>query len=74
MTTQIYDIPDISCAHCQAAIEQSVTDVPGVSEVTVAIDAKTATVTGTAPIDLVTAAIGQAGYDVAAVREQTGAD
>lgn len=70
MPDRIYDVPDISCAHCQAAIEEAVSAVPGVSAVSVDVDARTTTVAGTAEVGPVTAAIGEAGYEVATVREQ----
>ena len=46
MPTQTYDVPGISCEHCQAAIEKEVAQVPGVTDVTVDIDARQATVAG----------------------------
>ena len=70
MSTQVYDVPGISCEHCQAAIERSVGDVPGVAAVTVDVAARTATVDGGADVGPVAAAIEQAGYEVAAVTEQ----
>jgi copper chaperone CopZ len=69
--TQTYDVPGISCEHCQAAIEKEVAEVPGVTDVTVDIDARQATVAGSSEIDAVRSAIEQAGYEVAAVAEQT---
>jgi copper chaperone len=68
--TFIYDVPDISCEHCQHAIEGELSKVPGVSEVTVAIDDRTVTVHGDASDADIQAAIVEAGYDVAAVRVQ----
>jgi copper chaperone CopZ len=70
MPTRTYDVPGISCEHCQAAIEKEVAEVPGVTDVTVDIDARQATVAGSSEIDAVRSAIEQAGYEVAAVSEQ----
>ena len=66
-TIQDFDVPGISCDHCQAAIEQGVGEVTGVRSVHVDVDAKTVSV---ATDDVVTreslvAAIDEAGYDIA---------
>jgi copper chaperone CopZ len=60
-----YDVPDISCDHCKAAITGTVTPVPGVEAVDVDIDAKRVTVTGDFDDSAVRAAIDEAGYDIA---------
>jgi copper chaperone len=62
-----YNVPGISCDHCKNAIEAEVAKVPGVSSVTVDIEAKTVAVDGDAADDAVRAAIDEAGYDVAGV-------
>lgn len=68
MSTRTYDVPGISCGHCKAAIEGEVAKVTAVESVVVDIDARTATVTGSADETAVRAAIDEAGYDVAGVR------
>jgi copper chaperone len=68
--TNVYDVPTISCEHCRSAIEKSVSAVPGVTEVSVDIDARQATVTGSSATAAVTAAIKEAGYEVASVEPQ----
>ena len=68
MTTRTYDVPGISCGHCKAAIEGEVAKLGDVSAVTVDIDARTVLVEGDASEQSVTAAIDEAGYDVAGVR------
>ena len=68
MSTRTYDIPGISCGHCKAAIEGEVATLATVESVVVDIDARTATVTGSADEAAVRAAIDEAGYDVAGVR------
>ncbi len=65
MSAQLYDVPDISCAHCKAAIEGEVSGVPGVERVEVDIDRRTVLVVGTADDEVVVAAIEEAGYEVA---------
>ncbi len=64
MTTRTYDVPDVSCEHCVAAIEGEVATVDAVSRVSVDIDRKQVTVVGGAD-DAIRAAIDEAGYDVA---------
>jgi copper chaperone len=68
MTTHVYEVPGISCGHCKSAIEGEVAKVAAVDAVVVDIDARTATVTGSADEAAVRAAIDEAGYDVASVR------
>lgn len=61
----VYSVPDISCGHCKQAIESEVGAVSGVTSVTVDIDQRTVAVEGEATGDAVTAAIEEAGYEVA---------
>lgn len=68
MSTRTYDVPEISCGHCKAAIEGAVSPLVGVDDVTVDIDARTVTVSGAAADADVQAAIDEAGYAVAGVR------
>lgn len=67
MSTLSYSVPGVSCAHCQQAISNEVSAVPGVQAVEVDLDAKTVTVSGE-PLDAqaILAAIDEAGYEVAA--------
>jgi len=72
---QIFNVPDISCEHCVAAISGEVSGVEGVTSVEVDIDARMVTVTGGEKAAIVSA-IDEAGYDVsestrpAAIAEQ----
>ena len=68
MTTRTFDVPGISCGHCKAAIEGALDGIDGIDEATVDLDAKTVLVQGTATDEAVTAAIDEAGYEVAAIR------
>jgi copper chaperone CopZ len=66
VATLSYSVPGVSCAHCQRAIEDEVSQVQGVDSVEVDLDAKTVTVSGD-PLDevAIVAAIDEAGYEVA---------
>jgi copper chaperone len=63
--TLTYNVPDVSCAHCQAAITSEVSGLGGVESVEVDLDSKTVTVVGE-PLDdeAIVGAIGEAGYEV----------
>ncbi len=64
--TITYAVPAIHCEHCAMSIREEVTEVPGVETVDVDLDAKTVKVSGDGVSDeLVRAAIGEAGYEVA---------
>lgn len=64
-TTRTYSVPDISCGHCKAAIEEEVGLLDGISEVTVDVDARTVTVSGEVDDDAIATAVEEAGYEVA---------
>ena len=59
-------VPEVTCGHCEAAIQKEVSAVAGVSSVVVDLETKLVTVTGSA-VDhgAVVAAIDEAGFDVA---------
>lgn len=61
-----YTVPGASCAHCQSAIADEVTQVEGVSSVVVDLQDKRVTVLGDRLDDVaVRRAIEEAGYEVA---------
>jgi len=64
MSTTTYSVPGISCGHCKASIEGSVSGVDGVDKVEVNLDSKTVLVEGNAVDAAIRAAIDSAGYDV----------
>ena len=66
MSTLTYSVPGVSCAHCQAAITDEVTALPGVEAVDVDLETKIVSVSGD-PLDedAIIAAIDEAGYEVA---------
>jgi copper ion binding protein len=59
------EVQGMSCEHCVASITSAVSALPGVTGVDVALAAGTVRVEGTADRQAVTAAIEDAGYDVA---------
>ena len=64
--TITYSVPAIHCAHCGMSIREEVSEVEGVDDVAVDIDAKIVTISGTAlSDDLLRAAIREAGYEAA---------
>ena len=65
MSTETYNVPDISCDHCVQAITGAVSPLDGVESVDVSVDAKTVTVAGSFDDAAVRSAIDDAGYDVA---------
>ncbi len=63
-TPTTFNVPDISCQHCIDAITREVTTVDGVTDIAIDLDAKTVAVVG-GDLSAVSAAIDEAGYDVA---------
>jgi len=64
MTERIYDVPDVNCEHCVAAIEATVSPLDGVRSVTVDLGSRSVRVVG-GDDGAIRAAIDDAGYDVA---------
>jgi len=61
-----YSVPAIHCEHCAMSIREEVSEVEGVDEVDVDLDAKVVTVSGHALDEsAVRAAIVEAGYEAA---------
>ena len=67
----VLNVPDVSCNHCKAAIEQAVAQVRGVQSVDVEVDTKSVNVRLDPSGDLqaVRAAIEDEGYTVAGEHE-----
>lgn len=61
----LLEVHGMSCAHCVSSITSAVAPLPGVTAVDVALADGTVRVDGTPDLDAVTAAIEDAGYDVA---------
>ena len=62
--THEYQVPDVSCEHCVAAITGEVEPLDGVESVTVDLDRKLVSVVG-GEDSAIRAAIDDAGYDIA---------
>ena len=61
-----YSVPAVHCAHCALSIREEVSEVAGVDEVDVDLEAKSVTILGDQLDDAaLRAAIAEAGYDVA---------
>lgn len=66
MDTVLYTVPGLHCGHCEAAVTEEVSTVPGVDSVVVDLVTKRVEVTGTALDDAaIRAAIVEAGYEAA---------
>ena len=66
MDTVLYTVPGMHCGHCEAAVKEEVSTVPGVDSVVVDLQSKRVEVTGTALDDAaIRAAIEEAGYEAA---------
>ncbi|MEN8234426.1 MAG: copper ion binding protein [Actinomycetota bacterium] len=67
MTTKTLTVPEISCGHCKASIEQAVSQLDGVAHVEVDVDDRAVALDfdGTdATFEAIVAAIEEQGYDV----------
>ena len=65
--TSEYVVSGMTCAHCVSSVREEVTDVPGVTDVTVDLASGRMTVAGTDVDDAaVRAAVAEAGYQVTA--------
>ncbi|HET8651794.1 MAG TPA: heavy-metal-associated domain-containing protein [Gaiellaceae bacterium] len=64
--TITYSVPGVHCAHCGMSIREEVSEVEGVEQVDVDLDAKVVTVRGRDLADeRLRAAIQEAGYEAA---------
>ena len=62
-------VEGMMCKHCAARVEKALNKVEGVSATVIDLDAKSATVTLSAPVEnaVLTAAVVEAGYQVTGV-------
>ena len=66
MDTAVYVVPGMSCGHCEAAVVEEISALPGVEGVTVDLETKIVEVRGEALDDAaIRAAIEEAGYEAA---------
>jgi copper chaperone len=64
--TLSYSVPALHCGHCERAVKEEVSAVPGVSDVAVDLETKLVTVRGESLDDAaLRAAIEEAGYEAA---------
>jgi copper ion binding protein len=66
MTTATYEIKGMTCGHCVASVSDAIGGLPGVADVSVDLEAGTATVTSQSriEIDIVRNAVSEAGYEL----------
>ena len=69
MPTSEYRVSGMSCAHCEAAVQSEVAQIPGVEGVTVSATTGTLVVTSARPVDAeaVLGAVDEAGYEAVPV-------
>lgn len=67
MTEHRFQVPDMSCAHCERAVKEELLKVVGVHDVDVNLDTKTVVVRHDAVVDTsnMRKAINDAGYEIA---------
>lgn len=64
---KVISIEGMMCQHCVAHVTKALTGVSGVEHVTVSLENKNATVTGSADDAALTAAVVDAGYEVTGI-------
>ncbi len=67
MTTTVWTVQGMTCAHCVAAVTEEVSAIPGVSDVAVDLESGQVTVTSESDPtpEAVAAAVDEAGYTLA---------
>lgn len=67
MANQTYTVTGMTCQHCVNAVTEEVQAIDGVTEVQVALETGTLTVSSSTPVDdaAVAAAVDEAGYALA---------
>ena len=60
----VLQVKGMMCTHCKASVEKALMAVPGTETAVVDLMAKNVTVTGTADLEALKAAIVEAGYEV----------
>jgi len=69
MTTSEYQVTGMTCEHCEAAVRDEVSRIPGVESIEVSAKTGRLVVTSSAPLDAqaVPAAVDEAGYEAVPV-------
>lgn len=67
MSEIVYTVQGMTCGHCAGAVTKALTAIDGIDTVAVNVEAGKVTVTGTAAesVDLIRAAVDDAGYELA---------
>ena len=58
----LLNVPDMSCAHCKAAVEKAIASVDPTAAVAVDLDRHSVEVASQAPAEALIAALGTVGY------------
>lgn len=61
------DVQGMTCGHCSAAVKRALEAVPGVESASVDLEAGSATVAGSAPVDALLKAVADEGYSASPV-------
>jgi len=66
MSEAVYSVSGMSCGHCESAVSQEVTAIPGVTSVTAVAKTGLLTIASAQPLDdeAVRAAVDEAGYEL----------
>ncbi|MCK0111760.1 heavy-metal-associated domain-containing protein [Ornithinimicrobium sp. F0845] len=66
-TTQTYAVTGMTCGHCESAVREEVSQIPGVEQIDVSASTGTLAITAGGPVDdaAVIAAVDEAGYQAA---------
>ncbi|AZI58940.1 copper chaperone [Nakamurella antarctica] len=67
MSTQSYTVTGMTCGHCVSSVTEEVSEIPGVSDVSVTLESGNLEFTSASPVDdaTVAAAVEEAGYQLA---------
>ena len=68
MSTQTFTVTGMTCQHCVRSVTEELSEIPGVTDVAVSLDSGLVSVTSDQALsrDAATAAVDEAGYQVAA--------
>lgn len=66
-TTQTYAVTGMTCGHCESAVREEISQIPGVEQIDVSASSGTLAITADVPVDdaAVIAAVDEAGYQAA---------
>ena len=66
-TTQTYAVTGMTCGHCESAVREEISQIPGIEQIDVSASTGTLAITADGPVDdaAVIAAVDEAGYQAA---------